>query len=201
MPLLFLTGLSLLSLYVYFAFFKLHPDQTITDQWEDYVNPLNQAFLFFSGFLMGLLFREVKVSNAMNLALLAGSLLLFTFYPVSGDRILLVTGFNRLLFTALCLMICFGFYKLQVHLPAILERPLTMLGEASYSVYLLHPIVYAFTGTAFGYAATHFFRFPESVRVFSSFALTLVFSYLTYVYFEKYFMRLGHQQNKRVQVS
>lgn len=39
------------SLYLYFAFARLNPQLSLGSQWKDYINPLNQVFLFLSGFL------------------------------------------------------------------------------------------------------------------------------------------------------
>ncbi len=41
------------GIYLYFCFFKLDNTIDISVQWTDYVNPLNQVFLFLSGFLIG----------------------------------------------------------------------------------------------------------------------------------------------------
>jgi exopolysaccharide production protein ExoZ len=140
--LMIILALVLFVLYLYFAFSKLSPDVTLAKQWKIYVNPLNQVFLFLGGFLIGLFFHSFKAENAHVITLLFLGLLLFTFYPVVGDRINIVIGINRLVFTACCFIICFCFYKLTFQLPHYIHTPLTTLGEISYSVYLLHPIVF-----------------------------------------------------------
>src|SRR5262245_50221339 len=62
---LILPGILLLLLYVYFAFVKLNSELSIYEQWRNYVNPLNQAFLFFGGFLTGVLFTNTRVNDAV----------------------------------------------------------------------------------------------------------------------------------------
>ena len=109
----FKVGLILLTtvlagLYLYFAFSVLDAKGTMTEQWANYINPLNQVFLFLGGFLMGLLFQKVEVKNSISTVLLAVGLVVFTFYPVTGDGIELVTGVNRLIFTASSFLICFS---------------------------------------------------------------------------------------------
>lgn len=184
--LLALLTLILFTLFSYFAFFKLDPTQSLDNQWFIYVNPLNQVFLFLSGFLMGLLFNKVSFNDTNVIILLIISFTGFVFYPVSGDNINLVTGINRIVFTLLCFTICFTFYKLKSTLPSYIHSPLTLLGEASYSVYLLHPIIYKITGFL-----KYTLHFSDVLRLVVAGILTLIISYFTYKYFEKYFMRLA----------
>lgn len=181
------------GLFVYFAFFKLDVNTALSDQWRDYINPLNQVFLFLGGYLMGLFLDKVKVHKVLVYTSLIVGVVIFMFYPVHGDTIHLVTGVNRLIFTLCCLLISFSFFKMDVSLPNFVHKPLTILGEASYSVYLLHPVVYKLTGLLFVASAENLFHTPESVRLVTSVILTLVGGYFVYQYFEKYFMRLGRK--------
>lgn len=190
-PLMILLTLALLGLYLYFAYVKLNPGLTLSEQWKNYVNPLNQVFLFLGGFLIGFFFHNTKIKNSVILALLLLTFLTFIFYPASGNTINIVTGTNRLIFTFCCFLICFCFYKLTLKFPQFINNPLTLLGEASYSVYLLHPIVWKLTTIASGLFSKYIFYFPLSARLIISVVLTLAISYYVYQYFEKYFMRLG----------
>ncbi len=175
------------GIYLYFAFKILNPSVPITQQWRNYVNPLNQVALFLSGFLLGYFFRDKETGNAMAFSLLLIGLLTFVFYPGSGDAIVLVTGINRIVFTICCLLICFGFYKITYLLPNIIHKPLTFLGEASYSVYLLHPLVY----TVCTFLLKHAKITNGIVAMAVCIPITLVASYFVYTYLEKYFMKLG----------
>lgn len=177
-------------IYLYFALQKLSPEQTLKEQWRDYVNPLNQLFLFLGGFLIGLLFHKVYFRNIVVLGMLFFGLIIFAIVPAQGNEITLVTGTNRLIFTFGCFLICLSFYKLAFRLPGVIHNPLILLGEASYSVYLLHPIVYKIVGIF----RTHIFYFSDSVRFGSAVVLTLVGSYFTYKYFETYFIELGRRK-------
>ena len=185
----------LFGLYLYFAFSKLNPDLLLSEQWENYINPLNQVFLFLGGFLIGFFFKNTTIKDSVIIALLLSGLSLFTLYPVTGDTINLVTGLNRLIFTFCCFIICFCFYKLSFRLPMFIHKPLILLGEASYSVYLIHPIVWSITGIITSIISKYFFNFPLSFKILLSVLLTLIISYLVYQYFEKYFMKLGRIKN------
>jgi len=193
-PLMLILSLILFGLYLYFAFIKLSPFLTLSEQWKNYINPLNQVFLFLGGFLIGLLLHNIKIKNSFAITLVLLGLILFKFYPVSGDPIHIVTGVNRLIFTVCSFLICIGFYKLTFKLSSLFHKPLALLGEASYSVYLLHPIVYNLVGIALTILGQYLFHFPESIRLIVSFISTLFLSYFVYQYFEKYFMKFGKKQ-------
>jgi len=191
-PLMLLLSIILLALYLYFAFLKLDSHIDLNKQWRMYVNPLNQVFLFLGGFLIGYFFNHLKLKNTIVFTLLLVGLGVFTFYPAEGNTIAIVTGLNRLIFTACCFLVCFCFYKLTFKFPQIIHKPLTLLGETSYSIYLIHPIIWKLTGILIGYLGTHNLYPPRYGKLFFSIAVTLVVSYYVYHYFEKYFMKLGH---------
>jgi len=180
----------LFAIYIYFAFFLLQEDKDLGSQWRNYVNPLNQVFLFLSGFLIVLILKNKVLKNGHILMLILAALAVFTFYPVSGDTINLVTGTNRLVFTAICIVICISFYKLTFKLPDFIHKPLTILGEASYSVYLLHPLIYNVLAKLF--SKMQFTNdLPLYILAITSGIVTLIASYLVYWYFERFFMKLG----------
>lgn len=192
-----LLSIILLALYLYFAFLKLDSHIDLNKQWRMYVNPLNQVFLFLGGFLIGYFFNHLKLKNTIVFTLLLVGLGVFTFYPAEGNTIAIVTGLNRLIFTACCFLVCFCFYKLTFKFPQIIHKPLTLLGETSYSIYLIHPIIWKLTGILIGYLGTHNLYPPRYGKLFFSIAVTLVVSYYVYHYFEKYFMKLGHTKRNK----
>ncbi len=178
----------ILAVYLWFAFVIL-PAPELNN--TDYVNPLNQVFLFLSGFLMGLWFKNTELKPGIVLLMLAAGLAAFVIYPTHGPEVALVTGWNRVVFTAICLLVCFSFYKFSIALPAFISKPLGLLGEASYSVYLLHPLAYAFSGWILQQLAAQGMALPERIRLLLAIGITLGGGILVYRYFEKYFMRLA----------
>lgn len=185
---MWLLSFVLFVVYLYFAFFLFQHSTPLAQQWNVYVNPLNQILLFLGGFLMGVFFHHKK-TNTLTASLLGiFGLLTFIFLPATGDSILLVTGINRLIFTGAALFICFGFYKVRFPVPWFIHQPLTLLGEASYSIYLLHPIVHqSLNQFVFKPLSIHDYAIRTPVAV----VVTLVVSYFSYQYFEQYFIRLG----------
>lgn len=186
-------SLMLLFTYLYFAYFLIQPELTFGDRQQRlyYFNPLNQVFLFLSGYLTGLLLHGKTLRTVQSTALVLVGLLLFTFYPVHGPRLELVAGNARVIFTISCILICIGFYKFAADVPSLVARPLRTLGEISYSVYMLHPIIHLLVKYPIDFIRNNYFAVPEFVRFFSAISLTLVLSYFVYNYFEKYFIRLG----------
>lgn len=194
-PLMILLCLTILGLYLYFAFVKLSPNIPLNEQWKDYVNPLNQVFLFLGGFLIGYFLNNIKIKHLITISLLILAIAVFIFYPSTGDTIRLVTGTNRLVFTACCFVICSCFYKLTVEAPTFIHKPLSLLGEASYSVYLLHPIVWSLTGLATKLCSKYIMPVPLLAQLIISILITLVISYFVFQRFEKYFMKFGQRKN------
>jgi exopolysaccharide production protein ExoZ len=186
--LFYVLSTAALAFYLWFAFHRIDDSATIESEWWKYINPLNQIFLFALGIIMAFAFRQRVISNKALLLLLGVSMSAFLFYPVTGERVALVTGINRLIFTVIMFLICLSFFKTTYELPKVLHKPLSILGETSYSVYLLHPIVWAGmerilkkTGIVLN----------ASVTVAASIFITVTMSYFVYLYFEKYFVRLG----------
>lgn len=170
--------LILLAVYIYFAYYLKG------DWWKDYVNPLNQAFLFAAGFMIGYL--KVKFKTLPALGLIAAGLALFILIPVFST-LDLVTGGVRLALTVVVILICLGFYNVHKQLPKPLHWFLSRVGEASYSIYMIHPLVYKLL-----------WWIPEGwVKVVVTVGVTLVLSYLCYITLEKYFIGYGNRVTKK----
>lgn len=176
--------------YLYFAFFGIDPSSDLAEEWSIYINPLNQAFLFYLGFLIG---HVLHAKNVKPLALHLGlwlSLALFIVWPTTANHMDIVTGWNRVVFTLLCVVMCAAVFKLRPSLPKPLHLPLVTLGHASYSVYLLHPIVFTFLA-----------RFEIlGVRglAIATFGVTLLLAYASYRWFEMPINRLGRKVSFKV---
>jgi exopolysaccharide production protein ExoZ len=193
LALMFVTVLAF-ALHVYFAFHLL-PDLN-SGFWRNYVNPLNQVFLFIGGFLIGFLFQHTLIKNSLNFILLSFALILFVFYPVTGQFSDLVTGNTRLVFTFLCFVICFGFYKFSFNIPSFLHHLLAFLGKCSYSLYLLHYIIFMLVGRGISAMQNRPLE-PMGILGFCiAIAVTVLVSFLTYSYFEKPLMRLGTKEKQ-----
>ena len=196
--LFFVTCLFVFTLYIYFAFdilaYENSADFTIVNMWYYYINPLNQLFLFLSGILIGYLFKEKKENNKLNIVLLFTGILIFVSYPENGNTINLVSEYSRLIFSLACVLICYCFYKVNFNLPEKLHNSLVFLGTISYSLYLLHPIVFHLVRFGTDYISAHFFTIPFYILIILSMLLTIFISYYFFKYFETYFIKLGNKK-------
>lgn len=177
-----LYGAITLGLLIYFAFFLIKPIGELSNQWHIYIHPLNQVFYFVIGILIGVTFKQnvsLENKNSSYLIILI-SLIIFIIYPVN-TKIELIHGNNRLIFSALCVLMTFGFYKLKKMTFQFLHVLLNWIGEISYTIYLMHPIVWNVTKRLLNY-----FNSDNWILQFSiSLAITFFASHLIYNFYEK----------------
>jgi exopolysaccharide production protein ExoZ len=164
----------LFLLYCYFAFFSLDNTKLFIDQWRTYVNPLNQLFLFAAGNVISIVLKDLKLSGASAICLIVGGFIIFCGYPISGDRIQVVTGVPRLSFTLACILVMIGIYKLHYQLPANLHNAFMSVARSSYSIFLLHPIIYRILGKAATIALKFGVSMPLSGLIIISALSTLI---------------------------
>ncbi|HYC83799.1 MAG TPA: acyltransferase, partial [Chryseosolibacter sp.] len=181
-------AISVLILCIYFGFaFYMITDQSISKQRDLYVHPLNQAGLFVIGVLMGRFLKRVSINRWANLFILVFALLAFIYYPVEGDRAKLLISYNRVVFTLISAAICLTFYKMDFQIKVI-HKPLSWLGEACYSVYLLNPITWLLMMAVF--KQLHFPTSP-TYMVPLCMGITIVLSLIVYRTYERFFVQLG----------
>jgi exopolysaccharide production protein ExoZ len=176
-------GLGFLT-FLIFSFFAINPEE---HTWKVYINPANQFFYFLTGIFLSNINKQSIIFTKPIIAALAGILAIgvFIFYPVSGVEDYLIFGFNRIVFSLCCIVLCLSFYSLNssINPDNIILKPLILLGEISYGVYLLHPLVSVYLSkltmaTSIGYLSA-LYRLPIAIGI------TLILSYLSYRYFEK----------------
>lgn len=188
-----LLSASLFSFYIYTTFYTLTLfDELDKTSWSIYINPLNQIFLFLSGILIGNFTHNRNFSQLFVSSILLVSLLIFAFYPITGEAINLIKGTPRMVFTALCILICFSFYKLEYKLPALANNMLGGLGEISYGLYLLHPLVWKIL------EKVNFFNLPLIGKFLIAGILSMCISYIVYQKFERYFISVGRRISKHL---
>jgi peptidoglycan/LPS O-acetylase OafA/YrhL len=124
----------------YFAFSLLSPTDKLAYQWGTYINPFNNLFLYTAGISIYYNLKEIQFRQSQVILLLSISIACFTLFPSEGNQITLVTGWNRVIFSLLSIMLVIGFYKFTLKIPKIITIPLEKSGIASYGVYMLHPL-------------------------------------------------------------
>lgn len=171
---------------IVFSFFILTPNKTLGSQWTTYINPFNQLFLFVLGVATYYNFNKLKNNNLINILGLL-SILLFIFYPVSGDQIYLSTGFNRFFFSIWCCIVVLMFWKMKISPPIFLKQLLNTIGASTYSIYLLHQtviLVVKLFMDKIGYSNVY-------ILITASVITTIILSSYVYRYYEKPFIKLG----------
>lgn len=191
-------GLCILFVTIafYLAFYRITPTIALDRQWHLYANPLNQVFLFLGGFLLVHLFKNKRVAPGIAALLACSSILIFSFFPSSKDSASLVTGLNRFVYSGCCLTACFAMYKLPLDLSVFLEKVLKILGDISYGLYLLHPLVYKIfkvTASAFGLA--------PGLMILLSTITSIAISYVVFKKFETPFILLGQRLSQRLAIK
>ncbi|MCF0041858.1 acyltransferase family protein [Dyadobacter fanqingshengii] len=192
---LILLLIAFLIPFFYFTYIVLDPASTLGAQWSKYVSPLNQFVFFLVGMGLGALRKPhpALVKFAPYFASVV-VIALFT-YPVQGEPIQLAAGNNRIVFSALTTLLCYLIYIADFSfLPASVQWGLSTLGEISYSVYLIHPIVFVLTRIALGNIAVS----QPYLLIGITITASLIVSYFLYQYFEKYFMGLAKHFKKPV---
>lgn len=188
----FLVGLVLLFVYHYFAFYIFNPNDSLHNQWTNFINPLNHLFLFYVGMLIPILLQHKSINNysAMSIALI-GCFILFMF-PSGKDGIHLLCGINRWIFSIGSILICIGFYLMKLNLPLMIDKPFKLLGEISYGVYLLHPIAYHSLCIVIR-KLQYYILIPPSnaMLILMATIITIFMSKVVYKYFEIYFIKIG----------
>lgn len=186
----YLTVILSVGIGIFFCFNLLNDTATMTAQWMTYTNPFNQLFFFVAGIGLGKMgktthfFKQHQAFNYLVLFLIIG---LFVVYPAVGQQTVLISGNNRIVFSFLSIAICFLIFTLDVRLLMLIEKPLTTLGEISYGVYLIHPIVFLELRQ---FLADYFVIPPQTFFVIALF-VTIFISFLIYSWLEKPLIRLG----------
>ncbi|WP_460608386.1 acyltransferase family protein [Hymenobacter terrigena] len=192
----FLVLVSAFGISGYFAFNRLYSNLPLSAQWHTYTNPLNQFLFFLGGVAIGNFISPPRMKGWLSLILGLIGFTAFVLIPIQGNAIALVTGSNRLFFTSSCFLICYSFFSL-VHTSSPVDKPLLMLGQASYSLYLLHPLVYAFT-KAFFSKFVKIFHISNINLLYTSIIISLLVSYLSYQYFERFFIKFNQKRQEPI---
>jgi exopolysaccharide production protein ExoZ len=188
----YLALLIIAAPFFYNTFKGLNPAVTLGHQWDTYANSFNQFIYFAIGILFGTFQPAlVKFKNYLPVFIII-LVLLFTYYPVTGEPIQLVVGLTRIALSLLTIAVCYLFYNCNFEfLPGFIKAILKFLAECSYSIYLLHQIIYA--------GLQRFVHGTPVVMISLTVSLTLILSYISYNYFELFFMNWGKRyvQKKR----
>ncbi|PNW66355.1 acyltransferase family protein [Aeromonas veronii] len=189
----------ILSIYmcIYFSLDMMSFNMTLPVLWSNYINPLNQIFLFLLGVAVGYYFKPmVKISNSIVAIIvkimMVISILVFCMYPINSSEGALLFGPQRLILSLCVFMFVVSIYLLNIKFKGWMHVVLKFTGDCCYSIYLIHPlvsfpVVFALNKIGFGYMISYSM----------SIIMTLVVSYFSYNYFEMRFSRLPYKSSIR----
>jgi peptidoglycan/LPS O-acetylase OafA/YrhL len=176
-----------MTIGILFAFRLLNPQMPIESQWEVYVNPFNNLFLYCMGLAIYYTFRDSKIPSRWYIGLLLAAAAAFALYPSAGDQIHIVTGIPRVVFSLISVAIVLAFWKCPPLLPSVIGDRLEQLGVATYGVYLLHPIVMQWTQKRLRVLGI----FEPHLFVLLVVGITISLALLTYRFLESPLTQLG----------
>lgn len=185
----FFAAISLILIaFLVFTFKILDTSITLGHQWFNYVNPFNQLLFFAAGvFLPTIKTPPNKISKWAPI-LMVLSLLVIIFYPITGEPIMLITGTNRIVLSLATILLCYSFYLSDFFfLSAFIKRTLKFLGDTSYSIYLLHPIIFYILKMI----SDKYFPLNQFVLISLTVITTLITCKLVFEKFEKRFIGYG----------
>lgn len=142
---LYLGALLLMALALPWSFGKVQAASHLGEMnFHTYVQIPNHAFLFLLGGVAADLRRRTAWRLSPRWFLAAMALLLVVALPrgpVFYDHFDIMAGMARVKYVGICFLalLAFAFYEVPEH---PLRRPFLFLGDASYSVYLLHPFAW-----------------------------------------------------------
>lgn len=188
-------NLVLISTFLLALFFSLNllsSEISLAKQWAIYVNPWNNVFFYVLGIGMYYFFENRLISKLTAIMCVLLAVILLVLLPSTGNQINIVTGWNRIGFSIFTFLLVLGFYKNSVQLPSLLTRLLNLLGESTYGIYLLHPIIYSYVGII----AKKMGLISSPFLFISTVILTILLAYISYHFFEKPFIQLGKKWSK-----
>lgn len=179
---------------LYFSQFLLNPEEKLASQWKTYINPFNNLSLYLGGIFIYYNFKDIKFKKKHIIIALIVSILAFSLYPVSGDRINIVTGFPRAYFITLSILLVLIFYKINFSINKIVEKQLMIFGMATYGIYLIHPIVYNLSN--------YFFKLNEILNpyiyIIFIFIMSTLLALFSYYKYESPISKIGKKISKKI---
>lgn len=178
-----------LGVAMVFSFRLLTPGASLAAQWGVYINPFHNLFFYLIGVVIYYNTKDLRFSTGAVLAAALVALGVFVFYPVAGNQIHIVVGPVRLVFMAATIAVVVAAYKFEdvQRVPRFARAVLRRVGDATYGVYLLYPVVDLYLSRALAGLGL---RFPLGAALAAP-ALTVALAILSYEYFEKPIIRLG----------
>lgn len=192
---LWLSAVVIIFVTGWFAFKVIDAEIALEDQWSAYVHPLNQIALFAAGVMLGPTIIRNRFHTSLPVyAILAAAVFVVASY--FSDIPHWVTGFGRFAMISICVICCHGFAVTRFQ-HGWTSMILTFLGSISYTMYLMHPIIFSCVSRVLGKIQSmtgnqHFpDQFLNNLSLGCSIVATLASSVIIYRFLEKPMIALG----------
>ncbi|MGL4780480.1 MAG: acyltransferase family protein [Bacteroidales bacterium] len=171
-----------------FSYNLLNPQVPLMEQWDTYINPFNNLFLFVSGIALYYNTTNLKVNKSIAIAAIILLSSLICFYPLSGsNQSVIIAGSIRIWLSAASISLVFFIYKLNITKAGFIGKFFEQIGIATYGIYLIHPIMLTIIGFIFKKTGL-----SDKLLYYSlTAASTIMLALLSYYYFEKPIMNLA----------
>lgn len=186
--------ISSLAVYFFFGSFVITTDTDISDAWRYYINPFNQMAFFVGGMLVAKYLNKINsmLPQKTILILLVFSILLFVFYPVSGHWVEIITGMNRVWLTLITIVIVLFLAATDYPPGRMFGRVLEFLGNISYSLYLLHGVLFELFRLAINNFISEYFNVNMTLVAFCIILpVSMLLSFVLYKLVETKFIKYG----------
>ena len=172
---------------IFYAFCWVKRDLGFQEQWTVYTQPAHHFFFFAAGTGLGFFQKNIlSVAPRIWWVLLVAVGFWFAFWPVGAAPTNLIFGADRLFLSALAILFAAAFFGSRMRFSGQIHSVLTWLADCSYSIYLLHPIVFRLAK----WANLHFFGFPMTVALTAAFLATMLVSHFIFKNYERPMKRI-----------
>lgn len=163
--------------------------------WKSFINPIGHLIMFYSGIL--LFQNKAMIKPKWSRFLILFVLLLFFIVPFV-QRVDVVYGFQRISYSSLIIILVFASINMGAFKNRLLHGLSRKLGEASYSIYLLHPLVWGGCGYLINVFKIEWLRESNYMRIIICALLTFFIAYLVYQYYEKILVQVGKRVTNNI---
>lgn len=172
----------LITAGLFFAFFLMKPDLPLNQQTSIYNQPIQHGFFFAAGMSLHFLWKKGPPRPPFFWKMTGGfALLAMVFWPINGLPAELLCGWNRVILSLLSVIICAAFFAQKGSFSGKTHLILSWLGRISYSIYLLHPLVFRATNALFSKMEID----DSQLLVGTAFTATLLVGWAVFEWFEK----------------
>ncbi|MEY0170140.1 acyltransferase family protein [Providencia rettgeri] len=171
----------------FYAFLVIDSNKNPYEVWRYYINPFNQMLFFIAGMVIAKYANQLRelLKNKYCYLMLFFSLFIFALIPASGTWVSIATGWERLTFTFITIVVVATTLSIKVEKDNLITKSLHFLGNISYPLYLLHGIFFDITAY---YLSESLISFSDEERkmmaLFILLPIVMLFSYIVFVKIE-----------------